>query len=88
MGAQIVDWNGGDLDRVREEVGETYPMGRVVNEEDVAAAVTFFLSAESSSSFLTGTILDVDGGRRLNFGANQPDGSPWPRPAHSPLASA
>ena len=27
MGAQIVDWNGGDLDRVREEVGETYPNG-------------------------------------------------------------
>lgn len=76
IGAQVVAFNGGDADALEREVAAGLPVGRVVDEADVVAAVRFLLSDESS--FLTGIVLDVDGGRRLNFGAAQPDGSPWP----------
>jgi NAD(P)-dependent dehydrogenase (short-subunit alcohol dehydrogenase family) len=41
----------------------TNPLGRNATEADVADAVLFFISEQAS--FLTGTVLDVDGGARL-----------------------
>ena len=42
---------------------ESIPMGRLGQPADVAAAVTFFLSAEAG--FITGQVLGVDGGGSL-----------------------
>lgn len=75
IGAEVIAWNGGNAQALEREVAESLPIGRVVDEADVVTAVRFFLLDESS--FLTGVVLDVDGGRRLNFGPRQPDGSSW-----------
>ncbi len=43
-----------------EAMGEMHPMGRVGQPEDVAAMISFLLS--DASSWMTGTIIPVDGG--------------------------
>jgi NAD(P)-dependent dehydrogenase (short-subunit alcohol dehydrogenase family) len=52
--------SGGDSDRVTR-VGATLPMERVGTADEVAAAILWLLSGESS--YTTGAILDVSGGR-------------------------
>jgi NAD(P)-dependent dehydrogenase (short-subunit alcohol dehydrogenase family) len=46
----------------------TPPIGRIGTAEDVAAAVAFFLSADSS--FCNGSVLLVDGGMRASLHAS------------------
>ena len=53
----------GDSDPVegRERFIATVPMGRLSTPGDIAAAALFF--AEDESAFVTGTMLEIDGGR-------------------------
>ncbi|MFC7845617.1 SDR family NAD(P)-dependent oxidoreductase [Streptomyces sp. NPDC057382] len=51
-------WEGRDADL--EAVRHLYPLGRVGEPEDIAAAVTFLASRDAS--WITGTALVVDGG--------------------------
>jgi NAD(P)-dependent dehydrogenase (short-subunit alcohol dehydrogenase family) len=50
----------GDPDKYMEQMDRDHPMGRVGRPEEVAKAVLFLASDESS--FVTGTALSVDGG--------------------------
>ncbi len=60
--AMLEDFLGGaDPVEGRERFIATVPMGRLSTPEDIAAAAVFF--AEDGSSFITGTMLEVDGGR-------------------------
>jgi NAD(P)-dependent dehydrogenase (short-subunit alcohol dehydrogenase family) len=52
---------GDDLERRREELRATLPIGRVVGPEDVAALAVHIMT----NTALTGGIYDVDGGQRL-----------------------
>jgi NAD(P)-dependent dehydrogenase (short-subunit alcohol dehydrogenase family) len=49
-----------EADATRASFGQRVPLGRIGRSEEVAAAVLFF--ASSDSSFSTGTDLAVDGG--------------------------
>ncbi|MGW4107706.1 SDR family oxidoreductase, partial [Streptomyces sp. NPDC004976] len=51
-------WDGRDDDL--EALRRVYPLGRVGEPEDIAAAVTFLASRDAS--WITGTTLVVDGG--------------------------
>ena len=51
---------GGDPGRV-DRLGPAQPIGRPGTASEVAAAIAWFLS--SAASFVTGTVLDVSGGR-------------------------
>ena len=50
----------GDLEKVYQLEATEYPIGRIGNAEEVAEAV-YFLASEKAS-FITGTLLPVDGG--------------------------
>lgn len=50
----------GDLEKVYQLEAKEHPLGRIGNAEEVAEAV-YFLASENAS-FITGTLLPVDGG--------------------------
>jgi 3-oxoacyl-[acyl-carrier protein] reductase len=52
---------GGDSPELREQFKATVPLGRFATVDDVANATLFLASDEAS--FLTGNVLEVDGGR-------------------------
>jgi len=52
---------GGSTDAHREAFLSTIPLGRLCSPEDVANAMVFLASDEAS--FITGAVLEVDGGR-------------------------
>ena len=45
----------------RRALGEAFPLGRIGQPEDVAAATLFL--ASSASSWITGATLDIAGGK-------------------------
>jgi 3-oxoacyl-[acyl-carrier protein] reductase len=48
-------------DEIRSRIAASFPLGRIGHVEDVAAATLFF--ASTSSSWITGTTLDIAGGK-------------------------
>ncbi|KAB1139760.1 SDR family oxidoreductase [Streptomyces luteolifulvus] len=67
-------WEG--RDKVLEAVREVYPLGRVGEPEDIAAAVAFLASRDAS--WITGTTLTVDGGlTAVNTGFLQAVRTTW-----------
>jgi NAD(P)-dependent dehydrogenase (short-subunit alcohol dehydrogenase family) len=52
-----------ELEEFYSKKGSSFPLGRVGEPEDVAAAVRYFLSEEAR--WVTGDVLTVDGGRLL-----------------------
>lgn len=52
---------GGDSPELRAQFKATVPLGRLASVEDVANAALFLASGEAQ--FLTGNVLEVDGGR-------------------------
>jgi 3-oxoacyl-[acyl-carrier protein] reductase len=52
---------GGDTPELREQFRSSIPLGRFATIGDVANAVLFL--ASDAASFLTGNVLEVDGGR-------------------------
>ncbi len=54
---------GGDLEQGERIFGAKVPMGRMGTAAELAAAVCFFLSEDSS--FVTGQTLIVDGGETI-----------------------
>ena len=54
---------GGDSDDLREKFRASVPLGRLSTPQDVANAALFFASDEAE--FLTGIVLEIDGGRSI-----------------------
>lgn len=48
-----------------EGLGSKYPLGRVGHVNEVASAIAFL--ASDQSSFITGDLILVDGGRHLSY---------------------
>ena len=67
MGQGVLAWKvdatGKDADQIIAAAGASNPIGRNATEDDITAAVMFFLAP--GSSFFTGVSLDVDGGLRM-----------------------
>src|SRR5262249_52953247 len=59
--AAVADLHGGDSPELRAQFKATVPLGRFATIDDVANAALFLASEEAS--FLTGNVLEVDGGR-------------------------
>ena len=59
--ALMQDFMGGDSEELRAKFTSTIPLGRMSTPADIANACVFL--AEDSSSFITGVLLPVDGGR-------------------------
>ena len=57
-----------DPDAVLAEIRNMHPLGRSADPAEVAAAVVFL--ASDAASFITGTILNVDGGLRATLGGS------------------
>jgi NAD(P)-dependent dehydrogenase (short-subunit alcohol dehydrogenase family) len=69
MGQGLTAWKvevtGKSEEEVLASIAASQPLGRYATEDDIVAAVLFFLSDEAS--FLTGVSLDVDGGEHLGY---------------------
>jgi meso-butanediol dehydrogenase / (S,S)-butanediol dehydrogenase / diacetyl reductase len=69
MGQGLTAWKvevtGKSEEEVLASIAASQPLGRYAREDDVVAAILFFLSDEAS--FLTGVSLDVDGGEHLGY---------------------
>jgi NAD(P)-dependent dehydrogenase (short-subunit alcohol dehydrogenase family) len=67
MGEQVLEWKvdttGHAPDQIKAETAGLNPVGRNATETDIANMALFLISEEAE--FLTGVILDVDGGLRL-----------------------
>jgi len=61
--ALLPTFMGGDSDELREKFRASVPLGRLSTPQDVANAALFFASDEAE--FLTGTVLEIDGGRSI-----------------------
>jgi 3-oxoacyl-[acyl-carrier protein] reductase len=61
--ALLPTFMGGDSDELREKFRMSVPLGRLSTPQDVANAALFFASDEAE--FLTGTVLEIDGGRSI-----------------------
>ena len=61
--ALLPTFMGGDSDELREKFRMSVPLGRLSTPQDVANAALFFASDEAQ--FLTGTVLEIDGGRSI-----------------------
>lgn len=57
----LPEFAGGDLSV--ESMADTIPMGRLAEPDDIAAAATFL--ASDDAAMITGTALEVDGGRDI-----------------------
>jgi meso-butanediol dehydrogenase/(S,S)-butanediol dehydrogenase/diacetyl reductase len=67
MGEQVLAWKvdttGNPPAEIKQQTARLNPVGRNATETDIANAALFLISEEAD--FLTGVILDVDGGLRL-----------------------
>jgi 3-oxoacyl-[acyl-carrier protein] reductase len=61
--ALLPTFMGGDSEELREKFRASVPLGRLSTPQDVANAALFFASDEAE--FLTGTVLEIDGGRTI-----------------------
>jgi 3-oxoacyl-[acyl-carrier protein] reductase len=61
--ALLATFMGGDSDELRAKFRASVPLGRLSTAQDVANAALFFASDEAE--FLTGTVLEIDGGRSI-----------------------
>jgi 3-oxoacyl-[acyl-carrier protein] reductase len=61
--ALLPTFMGGDSEELREKFRKSVPLGRLSTPQDVANAALFFASDEAA--FLTGTVLEIDGGRTI-----------------------
>ena len=61
--ALLPTFMGGDSEELREKFRASVPLGRLSTPQDVANAALFFASDEAE--FLTGTVLEIDGGRSI-----------------------
>jgi NAD(P)-dependent dehydrogenase (short-subunit alcohol dehydrogenase family) len=52
---------GGDLDKRRQQLRDTLPIGRVVGPQDVAALAIHLMT----NTALTGATYDIDGGQQV-----------------------
>jgi 3-oxoacyl-[acyl-carrier protein] reductase len=59
--AMLADFMGEDTPQKRAQFIATIPLGRLSQPSDVATAALFFASDEAA--FITGTCMEVDGGR-------------------------
>ena len=59
--AMLPDFMGGDTPELRAKFVASIPLGRLSQPSDIATAAVFYASDESA--FITGTCLEVDGGR-------------------------
>ena len=53
----------GDVDTVNAKIGESHPIGRIGNPEEIAQAIVFL--ASEAASFCVGTRMVVDGGMSI-----------------------
>ena len=59
--AMLPEFMGGDTPELRAKFVASIPLGRLSQPSDIATAAVFYASDESA--FITGTCLEVDGGR-------------------------
>jgi 3-oxoacyl-[acyl-carrier protein] reductase len=61
--ALLPTFMGGDTAALREKFAANVPLGRITTPQDVANAALFFASPEAE--FLTGVVMEIDGGRSV-----------------------
>ena len=57
----LAEFMGGDTPELRAKFIATVPLGRLSTPQDIANAALFLASEDAE--FLTGVVLEVDGGR-------------------------